>query len=73
MREVRISDKGSRSQCMRMLVQGVPSVGLVDTAADINIMGGDLFKKVASVARLKKRDFKTANKTPRTYDQRLSR
>ena len=68
--QVRISDKGSESQCVRVLIQGVPSVGLVNTAADITIIGGDLFKKVASVARLKKRDFKLADKTPRTYDQR---
>ena len=69
-RQVRISDKGSESQCVRVLIQGVPSVGLVDTAADITIIGGDLFKKVASVAHLKKRDFKPADKIPRTYDQR---
>ena len=68
--EVWISDKGSWSQCVHMLVQGVPSVDLADTAVDITIMGGDLFKKVASVARLMKRDFKTADKTPHTYDQR---
>ena len=40
-RQVRISDKGSESQCVRVLIQGVPSVGLVDTAADITIIGGD--------------------------------
>ena len=68
--QVRISDKGSESQRIHVLVQGVPSVGLVDTAADITIIGGDLFKKVTSVARLKKRDFKPADKTPRTYDQK---
>ena len=43
--------------------------GLADTAADITIIGG-LFKKVTSVARLKKRDFKPADKTSRTYDQK---
>ena len=69
-RQVRISDKGSKSQCVRFLVQGVPSVGLVDTAANITIIGGKLFKQVASVARLKKRDFKVADKIPRTYDQK---
>lgn len=69
-RQVRISDKGSESQCVRVLVQGVPAVGIVDTAADITIIGGDLFRKVASVARLKKRDFRPVDKTPRTYDQK---
>ena len=69
-REVRITDKGSESRCVDVQVQGVPAVGIVDTAADITIMGGSLFKKVASVARLRKRDFKSADKVPHGYDQR---
>ena len=32
-------------------------------------MGGQLFKEVASVTRLKKKDFKPADKTPRTYSR----
>ena len=68
-REVRITDKGSESRCVDVQVQGVPAVGIVDTAADITIMGGSLFKKVASVARLRKRDFKSADKVPYGYDQ----
>jgi len=48
--EVRITDKGSESRCVDIKVQGVPAVGIVDTAADITIMKGSLFKKVASVA-----------------------
>jgi len=31
-------------------------------------MGGELFKKVAAVARLRKKDFKPPDKTPYTYD-----
>jgi len=68
--EVRITDKGSAFQCVDVQVQGVPAVGIVDTAADITIMGGKLFKKVASVARLRKKDFKDADKVPHGYDQR---
>lgn len=30
--------------------QGVPALGIVDTAADITIMGPNLFKKVAALA-----------------------
>ena len=48
--------------------KGVPAYGIVDTGADITIIGGELFKKVAAVARLKKKDFKEADKTPRNYD-----
>lgn len=51
-------------------LQGVPVYGLVDNGADISIIGGSLFRKVATVARLKKRNFKTADRTPRTYDLR---
>ena len=69
-RQVRVSDKGSRPQCARVQIQGVPAFGIIDSGADITIMGNGLFHKVASVAHLKKRDFKKADKTPRTYDQK---
>ena len=45
-----------------MEIAGVPAVGLVDTGDDITIMGSELFKKVAAVASLKKRQFKPADK-----------
>ena len=67
---VRVVDKGSAPQCVRVQVQGVPAYGLIDSGADITIMGGTLFKKVATVTKLKKRDFMKADKVPRTYDQR---
>ena len=67
---VRINDQGSKPHCVRVQVQGVPAYGLIDSGADITIMGGTLFKKVAAVARLKKRDFMKADKVPRNYDQR---
>ena len=66
---VRIPDKGSVTQCVKVQVQGVPAYGMIDSGADISIIGGILFKKVATVARLKKHDFKKADKIPRTYDQ----
>jgi len=67
---IRVSDKGSFPQCVRVLIQGVPAYGIIDTAADITIIGGQLFRKVASVAHLKKKHLKHADKTPRNYDQR---
>ena len=67
---VRVSDTGSKPQCARVTIQGVPVIGIIDTAADITIMGGVLFQKVASVARLKKRNFKLPDITPHGYDQR---
>ena len=68
-RAIRVQDKGSKPHCARVLVQGVPAFGIVDTAADITIIGGNLFRKVASMARLKK-NLKPADKIPRAYDQR---
>jgi len=55
---------------VRVLIQGVPAYGIIDTAADITIIGGQLFRKVVSVAHLKKKHLKPPDKTPRNYDQR---
>ena len=44
--------------------------GVIDTAADITIMGGEMFKKVAAVAKLHNKDFKPADKTPYNYDKK---
>ena len=67
---IQVTDTGSRPRCVKVELQGVPVYGLVDSGADISIIGGSLFRRVATVARLKKRNFKTADRTPRTYDQR---
>ena len=53
------------------MVQGVPGEGVIDTGAEITILGGELFRKVVSANRLKKRDFKPPDKTPRTYNQQV--
>ena len=66
---VRVEDKGSHPKCARVNIQGVPAYGIVDSGADITILGSELFKKVAAVAKLKKKDFKPADKTPHNYDR----
>ena len=48
----------------------MPTSGVIDTGADITIMGGELFKKIAKVAKLKKKDFKQPDRTPCTYDRK---
>ena len=48
---------------------GVSLEGVVDTGADITIVGAEAFKRIATVARLHQRDFKKPDKIPRTYDQ----
>ena len=68
--KVQLVDKGSVAQCVQVEIHGVPAYGYIDSGADITIMGGRLFKRVATVARLKKRDFRKSDKKPRTYDQR---
>ena len=65
-RLVRVHDRGSKSQCVRV-VQGVPMCGIVDSAADITIMGGNAFKQVAAAAKLKKKDFKPPDQVPHNY------
>ena len=68
---VRVPDRGSQPQCVKVQVQGVPAYGVLDSGADITIMGGTLFRKVATVAQSKRRDLKRPDKTPRNYDQTL--
>ena len=67
---VRVSDKGSRPQYVNVEIQGVPTSGVIDTGADITIIGGGLFKKVATAARLRKKDFRKPDRIPQTYDKK---
>ena len=69
---VRVRNKGSVSQCVKVQVQGVTAYGLVDgtpyglvdTGADITKTAEKLFKRVTTIASLKKRAFKKADRTP---------
>ena len=45
--------------------------GIVDTEADITIIGGRLFKLVATKARFKKRNFHKPDTVPRNYDGKV--
>ena len=49
-------------------MHGVPAHGIIDSGADITIMDKNLFKKVAAVAKFKKRYLKRPDKVPRNYD-----
>ena len=68
-RLIHVKDGGSCPQWVKVEIQGVPAEGVIDSGADITIIEGELFKKVAAVARLKKKDLKEADKTPHNYDQ----
>ena len=65
-RSVVVVDQG---RCAQIKIAGVPVYGIIDSGADITIIGGELFKRVASGARLRKKGFKKADKVPRTYSQ----
>ena len=67
-RIVKVNDKGSQTVCAKVQIMGVPAYGIIDSGADITILG-ELFKKVAAVARLKKKHLKKADKLARNYDQ----
>ena len=65
-----VPDHGSRPRSAQVNIQGVPACGVVDSGSDLTIMGSDLLRKVAAVARLKKKDLKPPDKKPRNYDAR---
>ena len=44
-------------------------MGIVDSRAGVTIMGKELFKTVATVNKLKKKDFKRPNQVPKGYDK----
>ena len=67
-KRVRVDDHGSHTRCAKVSVQGVPVYGIVDSGADITIIGGSLFKRIATVAKLKKKQLKPPDKQPKTYD-----
>ena len=70
---VQVKDQGSSLKYARVEIQGVPCAGAIDTGSDITIVGGELFRKIASVARLCKRDFKKADKRPVAYNRQTFR
>jgi len=49
--QVRIYDKGSHPQLVQVVVAGVPVEGVVDTAADITIVGAEGEEKFRRVER----------------------
>ena len=66
-RQIQVTDEGSRSQLACVIVQGVPADGVIDTGANITIMGRELFTKAAM---LRKKNFRKPDKVPWTYDQK---
>jgi hypothetical protein len=69
-RQVRISYGGSHQQHVDLLLAGVPVRGVIDSGSDITIIGGDMLRRVAAAARLKKKHLLKPDKVPRMYDGR---
>lgn len=67
---MRISYSGSRQQYAPVQLQGVLAQGAIDSGTDITIVGGELFRRVAAVAKLRKGHLKKVDKVPHTYDQK---
>ena len=68
--QVCVHNKGSKPQTVNVVSKACLHVnGVVDTGADITIIGAEVFKRIAAVANLRKSDFKPPNKTRCTYKQ----
>ena len=67
---MQVKVRGSLLRKITVDLQGLPVMGLIDSGADITIMNGDVFKKVAAIAWVKKKAFKATNKTPYGYDNK---
>ena len=63
-----MKDEVSRPRVAPVDIQEVQALGIVDREADITIINEDLFKEVAAAARLRKKDFRNADKVPIAYD-----
>ena len=48
--QVRVKDTGSQTQGVKLSVQGVSIYGIIDSGADITVIGWELFKRVALAA-----------------------
>jgi hypothetical protein len=69
-RRVRIADRGSKPQYADVQIENIPARGVIDSGSDITIMGGELFRHVATVARLRKSQLRKPNRVPKAYDGR---
>ena len=70
MKLIHVRDRGSRPRRAQVQIGGVLAWGIVDSGADITIIGKDLLQTIAAVSKLRKRDCKNPDKVPRTYDRK---
>ena len=65
--EIRVEDRESRPQLVRLEVGGVPLDGVVDTSTKVTLIGAEAFQRITTVAELRRRDFKRPDKTPLSH------
>ena len=70
MKLIHVRDRGSRPRRAEVQIGGVLAWGIVDSGADITIIGKDLLQTIAAVSKLRKRDCKNPDRVPRTYDRK---
>ena len=64
-----VPDGGSKCHYAKIIISGVALYGIVDSGATtITIMGSNAFKQVATVAKVRKWDFKPPDKALKNYD-----
>ena len=64
------SKNQSGVHCVKVLIEGVPVTSLVDTGSDITIIRGDLFYKIAAVAKVEIKFIINVDQRVCTYDQK---
>ena len=67
-RQIRISDQGSRQQHADIMIEGVPARGIIDSGADITIVGGELFRRIAAVETTQEEPAEATGQ--KTYDRK---
>ena len=60
--------QGSMPQQVKVLVEVVPTMGVIDNGSDINIMGEDLLKRAVAAAIMCNSRLKKVDESPRTHD-----
>ena len=54
-RLISVQDEDSCPKYVHVNTEGKSCLGIIDTSSDITTVGGDLFKKIVTVSKLKKR------------------
>lgn len=65
-----MQNRGSEVRLVQLDIQGVLADGVIDTGSDVLIMSQKLFARVASVAKLHKKNFRMPDKVTCTYNRK---